>query len=65
MIAPHPDPAAVMASINEICTGWRARRFGSRYCATLRGSYYVITVWADEVHELAGRIAEVNAGRLA
>jgi hypothetical protein len=59
-----PAPEQVLASINEICTGWKARRFGSRYTATLRGADFSLSVWADDVHKLAGLIAKANAGRL-
>jgi hypothetical protein len=59
------SPADVLASISEICTGWKARQFGSRFCATLRGPDFALTVWADEVHQLTARIAEVNAKGLA
>jgi hypothetical protein len=64
----HPfdySPADVLASISEICTGWKARQFGSKFCATLRGPDFALTVWADEVHQLTARIAEVNAKGLA
>jgi hypothetical protein len=60
-----PAPEQVLASINEICTGWKARRFGSHYAATKRGPHYAVTVWADDPHGLLGHITEVNAGRLA
>jgi hypothetical protein len=59
------DPDKVLASINEICDGWRARRFRDHFFASLRGPGRVTVVMAGDVFTLTTRIAEVNAGRLA